>query len=69
MYIAHNKTASSGGTVVGVFNDYTKAKDALKELMGWHEQTTDWGHFIRSCEMNQLFGNVLNLPRTDREGF
>ncbi len=68
MYVAHNITASQGGQVIGVYDDYTKAKDDLKTMMGWHEETTDWGHFIRIGELNQAFGNVLRLPQTDKDG-
>ncbi len=68
MFIAHNITAAQGGTILGVYDDYTKAKNDLKKYMGWGEQTTDWGHFIRICEVNKPFGDCLCLPRTDKDG-
>ena len=67
MYIAHNITMAQGGNIVGIYDNYTKAKNDLKAIMHWGENTTDWGHFIRWCDLNTPFF-VLNLPRTDKKG-
>ena len=68
MYVAHNVTASQGGEILGIYDDYTKAKNDLKKYMGWQEDTTDWGHFIRYFDVNIPFGSVWSLPRTDKDG-
>jgi hypothetical protein len=59
---------SQGGEILGIYDDYTKAKNDLKKFMGWGEDTTDWGHFIRYLEVNKPFGSIWNLPRTDKDG-
>ncbi len=68
MYVAHNITMSQGGEILGIYDDYTKAKNDLKRFMGWGEDTTDWGHFIRYLEVNKPFGSVWSLPRTNKDG-
>ena len=68
LYLVHNITASSGGRVLGIFSTYPKAKDHLKEMCRFGENTTDWGHFIRILEVDKPFVGPLSLPKTDKEG-
>ena len=68
MYIAHNKTAMGGGHIIGVFDDYNKAKECLKKYCRMGENTTDWGHFIRYFDLNEPFFNVWFLPQTNKDG-
>ncbi len=68
LYLVHDITASSGGRVIVVCSTYQVAKDLLKTLCGFEENSTDWGHFIRVLEIDKPFGGVLTLPKTDKEG-
>ena len=68
MYIAHNKTYTMGGQIVGIYDDYQKAKAELKKYCKFGEKSTDWGHFIRYFEPNEPFFNLFFLPRTNSDG-
>lgn len=68
MYLIHNITASSGGRTLGIYSTYPKAKEALKDICGFEENTTDWSHFIRFLELDKPFIGVLALPKTDKDG-
>jgi hypothetical protein len=67
IFIAHTITAAQGGTVIGVYPTYKRAKAALVEVTGWPEGCTDWGHFIRVGELGKTFANVLSLDRADQK--
>jgi len=64
IFIAHNITASQGGHLLGIFNDYKKAKQVLLELMNWQDGTVDWSHFIRVGEINQSMSGVLGFKKS-----
>lgn len=68
MYIAHNKTYTQGGQIIGIYDDYEKAKADLKKYCKFEENSTDWGHFIRVFEPNKPFFNIFFLPETNPDG-
>lgn len=68
MYLAHNKTYTNGGHILGIYNDYKRAKADLKKHFGFGENTTDWGHFIRWLEPDKPFFSVFLLPETNKDG-
>jgi len=57
-----------GGQIVGIYDDYQKAKADLKKYCRFEEGSTDWGHFIRYFEPNKPFFNLFFLPRTNSDG-
>lgn len=67
MYLAHNITASQGGHILGIFEEFEDAKKCLKDTQGFSEFNTDWGHFIRMYNLGDvmLYG-IIDLPRSDK---
>jgi len=66
MYLIHNITAAQGGNILGVFNEWKDAKEALKNSQGFDEFSTDWGHFIRIYHPNTIItGGIWTLERSN----